>query len=70
MIELKDYNRELTTELRILHEFEHTYSFEKPIWWYTRESFLYKILNKVLHTENIDLLFLFRFFIHDIEKQL
>jgi tetratricopeptide (TPR) repeat protein len=57
-------------ELHILHEFKQTYSPEQAIWWYTRESFLYKILNKALRTQNIDLLFLFRFFIHDLEHQL
>ncbi|CAF0817489.1 unnamed protein product [Adineta steineri] len=57
-------------ELRIIDEFKENYSSKKAIWWYTRESFLYKILNKALRIQNIDLLFLFRFFIHDIEKQL
>ena len=54
----------------ILQEFEENYSSNQAIWWYTRESFLYKILNKALRTENINLLFLFRFFLQDIEVQL
>ena len=40
------------------------------LWWYTRESFIYRILNKALRIQNIDLLFLFRFYIRDIEQQL
>ena len=58
------------SELTILHEFEQTYSSEQALWWYTRESFLYKILNKALRVQNVDLLFLFRFFIRDIHYQL
>ena len=57
-------------ELEIVRELEDNYSSERAIWWYTRESLLYKILNKALRTEDIDLLFLMRFFIQDIEKQL
>ena len=58
------------TQLDIVHEFEHEYSPEKALWWYTRESFLYRMLNKALRIQNIDLLFLFRFVIRDIYQQL
>ena len=34
----------------IIDEFENTYSPDKSLWWYTRESFVYKILNKALRT--------------------
>ena len=47
-------------ELDILREFEENYSSERAIWWYTRESIVYKMLNKALRTDDIDLLFLFR----------
>jgi hypothetical protein len=46
------------------------YSADQALWWYTRESFLYKMLNKALRVQNIDLLFLFRFVIADIYRQL
>ena len=55
---------------KIIYEFENNYSTNQAIWWYTRESFLYRLLNKAFRTDNIDLLFHFRFFICDIEKQL
>ncbi|CAF1269285.1 unnamed protein product [Adineta steineri] len=58
------------TELAILHEFQENYSPDRALWWYTRESFLYRQLNKALRVQNIDSLFIFRFFIRDIEKQL
>jgi tetratricopeptide (TPR) repeat protein len=57
-------------ELKILEEFEQNYSPIDALWWYTRQSFLYRLLNKALRVQNIDLLYLFRFFIRDIEQQL
>ncbi|CAF1067051.1 unnamed protein product [Rotaria sordida] len=54
----------------IIDEFKNTYSSDQAIRWYTRDSFLYRLLNKALRVQNIDLLFRFRFFIDDIEKQL
>ena len=58
------------TELSILWEFEENYSRKNALRWYTRESFLYRILNKALRVQNIDLLFLLRFFISDIHGEL
>ncbi|CAF3741635.1 unnamed protein product [Rotaria sp. Silwood1] len=58
------------TQLDILHEFQADYSSKNALWWYTRESFLYKMLNKALRVQNIDVLFLFRFFIRDIHREL
>ncbi|CAF4419625.1 unnamed protein product, partial [Adineta steineri] len=43
---------------------------EYSLWWYSRETFIYRLLNKALRIQNIDFLFLFRFFIRDIEQQL
>ncbi|CAF2713672.1 unnamed protein product [Rotaria sp. Silwood2] len=58
------------TELSLVKEFEKNYSSDRALWWYTRDSFIYRLLNKALRIQNIDLLFLFRFFICDVEKQL
>ena len=60
----------IDTQLALVHEFENEYSSDKALWWYTRDSFLYKMLNKALRVQNIDLLFLFRFVIGDIYQQL
>ncbi|CAF0831268.1 unnamed protein product [Adineta steineri] len=57
-------------ELNIIEEFEREYLSEKSLWWYTRHSFLYRLLNKAIRIQNIDLLLLFRFFIRDIRRQL
>jgi tetratricopeptide (TPR) repeat protein len=58
------------TQLGILREFEKDYSPDRALWWYTRESFLYKMLNKSLRVQNIDIMFLFRSFMNDIYQQL
>ncbi|CAF1115678.1 unnamed protein product, partial [Rotaria sordida] len=50
--------------------FERNYTPDKAIWWYTRNSFLSRLLNKALRTQNIDILFLFQFFIVNIREQL
>ncbi|CAF1200306.1 unnamed protein product [Adineta steineri] len=56
--------------LKIIKEFEDDYSTDRVIWWYTRETFIYRLLNKSLRIQNIDLLFTLRFLIRDIEQQL
>ncbi len=57
-------------ELKIIDEFEKDYAPEFSLWWYTRESFLYRSLNKALRIQNIDLLFVFGFLIRDLEQEL
>jgi hypothetical protein len=60
----------ISDELKIIKEFETGYSSDRALWWYTRDSFLYRMLNRALRVQNIHLLFLFRFIIRDIEQQL
>ncbi len=59
-----------TQELGIINQFEHDYENHTPAWWYTRECFLYKMLNKALRTQNIDISCKIGFFIRDLHKQL
>ncbi|CAF1394223.1 unnamed protein product, partial [Rotaria sordida] len=66
----RQYYKGNTSELSLLNEFEKFYSLEQALWWYTREEFLYRLINKALCVLNIDLLFLCRFFIRDIQQQL
>ncbi|CAF1518749.1 unnamed protein product [Adineta steineri] len=46
------------------------YSSNQSTWWYTRDCFFYRLLNKALRVQNIELLFLLRFIIKDIGRQL
>lgn len=57
-------------QLKNINEFERHYSSDKAVWWYTKESCFYKMLNKALREQDIDTLFAFRFYITDLYKQL
>jgi tetratricopeptide (TPR) repeat protein len=57
-------------ELGIVEEFERDYSSRFALRWYTRQSFVYRLLNKALRVQDVNVLFLFRFFIRDIAQQL
>ncbi|CAF1130589.1 unnamed protein product [Adineta ricciae] len=58
------------TELKKIAEFERDYFSMSPILMYTRDSFLYRLLNDACRTENIDMMYKFRYYIHDLYKQL
>jgi hypothetical protein len=58
------------TELEKLKDFHLKYRQEEVFEWYTKDSFIYRLLNKALRTQNIDLLFLYRFFLQDMQSQL
>ncbi|CAF1344245.1 unnamed protein product [Adineta ricciae] len=53
-------------QLKLIDEFDSLYKAEDAIKWYTGQPFLYKNLNKALRTEDIEQLYLFRFFITDL----
>lgn len=65
-----DYYRGNRRELKKIEQFRTTYTCEEAIKWYTRDCFLYRLLNKALRTENIELLYSFRYFIIDLFNQL
>lgn len=56
--------------LLLVNEFESDYSAEQAIKWYTREGFLYHLVNRALRQEDRDLITLLHFFIFDLEQQL
>ncbi|CAF2306788.1 unnamed protein product [Rotaria sp. Silwood2] len=64
----KDEYKENENELNIIREFENNYSSNQALGWYTRDVFVYHLLNKAVRTQNIDLLLIFQFFIHDIQR--
>lgn len=51
-------------------EFLRSYQPSDAIMWYTKEPFIYQILNKALRIQDIDTVFAFRFLIRDIYNQL
>lgn len=53
-----------------INTFEREYTPDKAVWWYTNDCFVYRLLNKALRTQDIDIIFCFRFFIHDLHNQI
>ncbi|CAF1336333.1 unnamed protein product [Didymodactylos carnosus] len=64
------YYKNNLQELAKIDEFELNYCPTKSIWWYTRDCFLYRLMNKALRTKNIDRIFRFRTVISDLHNQL
>ncbi|CAF3533517.1 unnamed protein product [Rotaria sp. Silwood1] len=57
-------------ELSIIDEFENDYDKSRAIWWFTRQCFLSKMLNKALRIPEADVLFKLRLFIQDLYHQI
>ena len=64
------YYRGNAKEYRNIQDFEQHYRPEEAIRWYSKQSFVYQLVNKALRTEDIDQLYVFRFFICDLSKSL
>ncbi|CAF1464149.1 unnamed protein product [Adineta steineri] len=71
---LAEYGREVFSddpnELELINEFEHGYDPQKAIWWYTRECFTYKMLNKALRIMDADIIITMGFFLRDVHQQI
>ncbi len=57
-------------QLSVVAEFERDYAPQNAIWWYTRNIWLFPLLNKLLRSHDFDLLIPFQFFITDLYEQL
>ncbi|CAF1320589.1 unnamed protein product [Rotaria sordida] len=66
----RNYYRGNLTELKNIDDFDRTYKSSDAIPWYTKETFVYKFINKALRTEDVDVLYQFRFYIMDLSEQL
>lgn len=60
------YNTQRENYKDDIAEFENKYNPVDAVKWYTRDTFLYRLLNKALRTENATSLYLFRTFIVDL----
>jgi tetratricopeptide (TPR) repeat protein len=54
----------------MIEQFRTQYTRDKAVEWYTAASFIYRLINKALRTEDIELLYLFRLYIVDLCWQL
>jgi hypothetical protein len=57
-------------EIDIINEFEQKYRAETSIWWYTRECFTYKMLNRALRNLEGDTIINMGFFMSDLHRQI
>lgn len=57
-------------DLADIDEFEKEYTSEKAIWWYSRDTCFYRMMNKALRMHEFDTVFIFRVFIADIAKRI
>ncbi|CAF1448532.1 unnamed protein product [Adineta steineri] len=64
------YYRGNKKELKNIEDFDKNYSINNAIQWYTKDSFLFKLINKALRTEDVDALYTFRFYLIDLCSQL
>lgn len=65
-----DYFQKNQHKLEQIYEFEHFYSIEKCFEWFFTRSFLYDLLKKSLSNLNIEMIYLLRFFVQNLDKQI
>jgi tetratricopeptide (TPR) repeat protein len=66
----RHYYADNPTTLNMIDEFHQTYESQKAVWWYTRNTFLYFLLNKSLRQQNIEMIMSLHFFLYDLHHQL
>lgn len=64
----KEQYREIDHELKSIEQFQNDYSSTNALDWYMKDSFLYRILSRILQLDNFEHLFLSRFLLQDISN--
>jgi len=57
-------------QLKIVDQIENEYRDHEPIWWYTRQTFLYSMLNRALRLMDVDIIIQMGFFVCDLHKNI
>ncbi|CAF0756407.1 unnamed protein product [Adineta steineri] len=57
-------------ELKNVNQLETTYKKNIPIWWYTWDAFLYRMLNQALRLMDADIIIRMGFFINDLHRDI
>ncbi|UJR18423.1 hypothetical protein I4U23_005328 [Adineta vaga] len=65
-----EFNKNNERHLELVDEFENDYTANAALRWYTRESFVYRLLNRILRTNNVDAILDFGFYIADLHNGL
>ncbi|CAF0926504.1 unnamed protein product [Adineta steineri] len=66
----REYYRNNPRYLNDIDKFDENYDTNECIRWYTKNTFVYRMINKALRTEDIEQLYRFRFYIADLSKHL
>ena len=66
----EEYYQGNDKDMNIIREFAETYKSNDAVWWYTRDTCFYRMMNKALRVQDYSMLFAFRFFLTDIAKQI
>ncbi|CAF1215661.1 unnamed protein product [Didymodactylos carnosus] len=66
----RTYYKDNQAVLAQINEFEQSYCSSTSITWYTKNTFLFRMLNQVLRQENVTGIFQLRYFIKDLYLQL
>jgi tetratricopeptide (TPR) repeat protein len=53
-----------------LNQFQLHYKDHSLIWWYTKESFIYSLLNKALRIQDTEIIIKMAFFLHDLHQKI
>ncbi|CAF1428100.1 unnamed protein product [Adineta steineri] len=57
-------------ELKNVNKLQTTYKNNIPIWWYTWDAFLYRMLNQALRQMDVDIIIRMGFFISDLHRDI
>ncbi|CAF1480016.1 unnamed protein product [Adineta steineri] len=57
-------------ELKNVNQLQTTYKNKIPIWWYTWDAFLYRMLNQALRSMDVDMIIRMGFFISDLHRDI
>ena len=58
------------TQLKKINEFEQNYHLHTPIWWYTSDLCLHRMLNRALRVFEIDTVLKMGFFLADVHREI
>ena len=58
------------SQLMLISEFKFTYRSEDAPKWFSRDAFLYRLVNRALRTQDVEQLYVFRYFIRDLSSYL
>ena len=54
----------------VVNQFDRDYKVHSPIWWYTKEPFIYATLNQALRKQDIEIIMKMGFFLQDLHRQI